>query len=164
MFSTGEIIDLAVQIEKNGEKVYRDALQKISNHPLSSLLEWLADQEAEHATWFSNLKLAITEAPVDTDLEEMGKTMLQRVLGDQTFSLTDVDFSKIDQIEGLIKLAIEFERDTVLFYEMIESFIDDEQTMDHLKKIIHEEERHAQVLEELLESGAVKRGQSNSAQ
>ena len=164
MFSTGEIIDLAVQIEKNGEKVYRDALQKISNHPLSSLLEWLADQEAEHATWFSNLKPAITEAPVDTDLEEMGKTMLQRVLGDQTFSLTDVDFSRIDQIEGLIKLAIEFERDTVLFYEMIESFIDDEQTMDHLKKIIHEEERHAQVLEELLESGAVKRGQSNSAQ
>ena len=164
MFSAGEIIDLAIQIERNGEKVYRDALQKISNHPLSSLLEWLADQEAEHATWFSNLKLAITEAPVDTDLEEMGKTMLQRVLGDQTFSLTDVDFSKIDQIEGLIKLAIEFERDTVLFYEMIESFIDDEQTMDHLKKIIHEEERHAQVLEELLESGAVKRGQSNSAQ
>ena len=164
MFSTGEIIDLAVQIEKNGEKVYRDALQKISNHPLSSLLEWLADQEAEHATWFSNLKLAITEAPVDTDLEEMGKTMLQRVLGDQTVSLTHVDFSKIDQIEDLIELAIEFERDTVLFYEMIESFIDDEQTMDHLKKIIHEEERHAQVLEELLESGAVKRGQSNSAQ
>jgi len=96
---------------------------------------------------------------VDTDLEEMGKTMLQRVLGDQTFSLTNVDFSKIDQIEDLIELAIEFERDTVLFYEMIESFIDDEQTKDHLKKIIHEEERHVQVLEELLGSGAVKRGQ-----
>ena len=49
--------------------------------------------------------------------------MLQRVLGDQTFSLKDVDFSKIDQIEDVIKLAIEFERDTVVFYEMIESFI-----------------------------------------
>jgi len=89
--------------------------------------------------------------------------MLQRVLGDQTFSLTDVDFSRIDQIDDLIKLAIEFERDTVVFYEMIESFIEDEKTMDHLKKIIHEEERHVQVLEELLESGAVKSGQSTSA-
>jgi rubrerythrin len=159
MFSTGEIIDLAIQIEKNGEKVYRDALQKISNHSLGSLLEWLADQEADHATWFSNLRPAITEAPVDTDLEEMGNTMLQRVLGDQTFSLTDVDFSKIDKIEDLIELAIEFERDTVVFYEMMESFIDDEQTKDHLKRIIQEEERHVQVLEELLGSGAVKRGQ-----
>ena len=46
---------------------------------------------------------------------------------------------------------------------MIESFIDDEQTKDHLKRIIQEEERHAQVLEELLGSGAVKRGESNSA-
>jgi rubrerythrin len=159
MFSTGEIIDLAIQIEKNGEKVYRDALQKISNHSLSSLLEWLADQEAEHATWFSNLRPAVTEAPVDPHLEEIGNTMLQRVLGDQTFSLTDADFSKIDKIEDLIELAIEFERDTVVFYEMMESFIDDEQTKDHLKRIIQEEERHVQVLEDLLESGAVKRGQ-----
>jgi rubrerythrin len=159
MFSTGEIIDLAIQIEKNGEKVYRDALQKISNHSLGSLLEWLADQEAEHATWFSNLRPAVTEAPVDPHLEEIGNTMLQRVLGDQTFSLTDADFSKIDKIEDLIELAIEFERDTVVFYEMMESFIDDEQTKDHLKRIIQEEERHVQVLEDLLESGAVKRGQ-----
>ena len=163
MFSRADIIDLAIQIEKNGEKVYRDALQKISNHSLASLLEWLADEEAEHVTWFSNLKPTITEAPVDPHLEEMGTTMLQRVLGDQTFSLKDVDFSRIDQIDDLIKLAIEFERDTVVFYEMIESLIDDKETMDHLKKIIHEEERHVQVLEELLDSGAVKRGQSNSA-
>jgi rubrerythrin len=163
MFSRGDIIDLAIQIEKNGEKVYRDALQKISNHSLASLLEWLADEEAEHVTWFSNLRPTITEAPVDPHLEEMGTTMLQRVLGDQTFSLTDVDFSKIDQIDDLIKLAIEFERDTVVFYEMIESLIDDEKTMDHLKKIVHEEERHVKVLEELLESGAVKSGQTNSS-
>ena len=89
--------------------------------------------------------------------------MLQRVLGDQTFSLKDVDFSKIEQIEAVIKLAIEFERDTVVFYEMIESFIEDGETLDHLKKIIEEENRHVQVLEELLDSGAVKSGQTNSS-
>jgi len=163
MFSRAEIIDLAIQIEKNGEKVYRDALQKISDQSLSSLLEWLADEEVEHAKWFSDLKPTITEAAVDPDLEEMGKTMLQRGLGDQTFSLTEVDFSKIEQIEAVIKLAIEFERDTVVFYERIESLIEDEETMDHLKKIIEEENRHVQVLEELLDSGAVKSGQTNSS-
>jgi rubrerythrin len=89
----------------------------------------------------------------------MGTAVLQRVLGEQSFSLRHIDFSRIDQIDDLIKLAIEFERDTVVFYEMIKSFIDDEQTMDHLKRIIHEEERHIQVLDELLESGAVKRGE-----
>ena len=162
MFSRAEIIDLAIQIEKNGEKVYRDALQKISDQSLASLLEWLADEEAEHVKWFSDLKPTVTEATVDPDLEEMGKTMLQRVLGDQAFSLTEVDFSKIEQIEDVIKLAIEFERDTVVFYEMIESFIEDGETLDHLKKIIEEENRHIQVLEELLDSGAVKRGMTAS--
>jgi len=162
MFSRAEIIDLAIQIEKNGEKVYRDALEKISDHSLASLLEWLADEEVEHVKWFSDLKRMVTKAPVNPHLEEMGKTMLQRVLGDQTFSLKGVDFSKIEQTEDVIKLAIEFERDTVVFYEMIESFIEDEETLDHLKKIIEEENRHVQVLEELLDSGAVKRGMTAS--
>ncbi|MBW2340859.1 MAG: ferritin family protein [Deltaproteobacteria bacterium] len=162
MFSRAEIIDLAIQIEKNGEKVYRDALEKISDRSLASLLEWLADEEVEHVKWFSDLKRMVTKAPVNPHLEEMGKTMLQRVLGDQTFSLKGVDFSKIEQTEDVIKLAIEFERDTVVFYEMIESFIEDEETLDHLKKIIEEENRHVQVLEELLDSGAVKRGMTAS--
>jgi len=46
---------------------------------------------------------------------------------------------------------------------MIESFIEDGETLDHLKKIIEEENRHVQVLEELLDSGAVKSGQTNSS-
>ena len=43
MFSTKDIIDIAVQIERNGESVFRDAVKTISNPALVSLLQWLAD-------------------------------------------------------------------------------------------------------------------------
>lgn len=158
MFSTGEIIDLAIQIERNGERVYRNALQKVSHQTLTSALQWLADEEAEHAKWFSGLKPTLTETPVDKELEEMGRVMLAKVLGEQSFSLQDTDFSKIDRPEDLIKRAIEFERDTVLFYEMLHSFIDNEETLDNLKKIIEEEGRHIEVLQDLVDSGALKTG------
>lgn len=49
MFSLKDIIDIAVQIEQNGERVYRNAAGKIEDPSLRSLLQWLADEETQHA-------------------------------------------------------------------------------------------------------------------
>ena len=114
MFSIGEIFDMAIQIEKNGEKFYRDALEKISNPSLRSLLEWMADQEAEHQSWFSEKKETVRTKVDDVELEEMGRTILQNILGDQTFSLKEADLSRMNNVEDLLRLAVEFENDSIL--------------------------------------------------
>jgi rubrerythrin len=147
MFSSREIFDLAIQIEKNGETFYRDTLKKISNPSLRSLLQWLADQEVKHREWFAHKNEAVKTEADDIDLDEM-TTLLQSILGDQSFSLKETDPSNIDKVEDLLLLAIEFERDTILFYEMIGSLIDDAETAGKLKEIIGEENRHIQLLEE----------------
>ena len=36
MFSSSEVLDMAIRIEKNGEKAYRDAIDKIGNQELVS--------------------------------------------------------------------------------------------------------------------------------
>ncbi|UCF57327.1 MAG: ferritin family protein, partial [Deltaproteobacteria bacterium] len=141
MFSIREIFDLAIQIEKNGEKFYRDALKKISNPSLRSLLEWLADEEVKHQSWFSERKETVGTKVDDVELEEMGGTILQSILGDQSFSLKEADLSKIDNVEELLQLAIEFEKDSILFYGMIGSFIEDAETSEKLNEIIEEENR-----------------------
>ncbi|UCD91196.1 MAG: rubrerythrin, partial [Desulfobacterales bacterium] len=56
MFTITEIIDIAMKIEKNGETIYRNAIEKIPVPSLVPLLEWIANEEANHAEWFSNLK------------------------------------------------------------------------------------------------------------
>jgi rubrerythrin len=56
MFLIGDIIELAIQIEKNAEQVYRNALKKISDPKFVSILQWLADEEFEHARWFRQLE------------------------------------------------------------------------------------------------------------
>jgi rubrerythrin len=153
MFSIEEIIDLAIQIEQNGERIYRDALQKISNPSLSFWLQRLADEEAQHAKWFTEMKDA-SQGPVDDPrLEQMGQSILRSILGDQAFSLQDIDFSSLNQIKNLFELGIEFEKDTVLFYEMIRDFIEDEITLIALNTIIEEENRHIQLIQGFLESG-----------
>jgi len=153
MFEITEIIDLAIQIEKNGEKIYRNALEVVSNPSVRALLQKLAEEEIQHVEWFSKLKQNVKPASDDPQLEEMGKSILKSVLGDQAFSLKDVDFSKINRMDDLLTLAIEFERDTILFYEMIRPLIDDAGAADQLDKIVAEENRHIQIFQGILNSG-----------
>ena len=163
MFSLGEIIDLAIRIEKNGEDTYRKAQKEVSNPSLSAMLQWLADEEVEHEKWFTQFKEKAEGTVENPKLEEMGKAILQGVLGDQAFSIKDADFSRIEDMNSLLELSIEFENDTILFYEMLSAFIDDEETVSQLEKIIEEEERHVQRLEEFLEKEVALPGNSLSS-
>ena len=155
MFEITDIIDMAIQIERNAENIYRSAQKKISNHNLSMLLEWLADEEVEHTKWFSRLKKSITTPVDDPAVEEMGKALLSDVLGSQCFSLEDADFGEISQLTELLSLAIEFEKDKVTFYRLLLPFIQDTATLDLLESIIKEENNHIQRLQKFLNTEAL---------
>jgi rubrerythrin len=87
MFTMSEIIEFAIRIEENGEKVYRNASEKISDPSLVSFLQWLADEESEHVRWFSNLKGIVKEESVAPKVGEMGRSLLLGVVGDQHVSV-----------------------------------------------------------------------------
>ena len=151
MFTPREILDLAVRIEKNGEAAYRKAMNEVSDLSLRSLLQRLADDEAEHLRWFSDLAARLPEGPAtDEALQDMAKSMLEGILGDQSFSLQEADFSRIEHVNQLIAVSLEFEKDTILFYEMIGAMIQDRATQAHLLEIIEEEQRHVDQLEKRL--------------
>jgi rubrerythrin len=150
MFTSREIIELAVRIERNGEAVYRKAMEDVSDLSLKSLLQRLANDEAEHAAWFSEMLSALPENPADDPaLQDMANRILEGILGDQSFSLKEADFSSMKDQDRLIGTAIEFEKDTILFYEMIGAMIQDPDTQARLKEIIEEENRHVRRLETL---------------
>ncbi len=150
MFTSRDVLDLAVQIEKNGEKIYRGALQQVTHPEIKALLQRLADDEARHVDWFSKFEGTTKHTLGDPELEELGRSILLGVLGDQSFSLKEVDFSKMERIKDLFKVAIEFEKDTVVFYEMIQAMIEDDETGADLNRIIEEERRHIELFQEFL--------------
>ena len=146
MFSAREIIDMAIKIERNGENYYRQATVKVTDPSLQSLLLFLADEEHEHARWFEAFKQRIKDSDEDRKLAEISGTMLQSVVGNQRFSLDEADLAELDSTEKLIGIAIEFEKDSILFYEMLQSFIEDPETLGQLTEIIAEENRHIEML------------------
>jgi rubrerythrin len=152
LFAAEEILDMAIRIEQNGEAVYRSAVEKIANPALISLLEWMADEEVKHAEWFLELKTEAATLAKSPFVQEMGREFINDILGEQSFSLKEVDFSQIDRINDLIDILIEFEEDGILFYEMLQPFIQDQETLAQLNKIIAEEKRHIEQLTEFKES------------
>ncbi len=152
MFSITEIIELAVQIEKNGEKSYRRAQQAASDDALKAMLGLLAEEEGDHQQWFRDLKNRIISKAVDPDLEEMARGLFQGILGEKAFALDELNPADLSDLTALLQISAEFEKDTVLFYEMLEPFIEEAESRDHLKAIIEEEKGHIRRLQERIKN------------
>lgn len=148
MFSADELLDMAIKLEKNGEAVYRRAAEKVSKPELVTLLLWMADEEVGHARFFSDLKLALETQGANPIMAEMSRQFFDDLMGDKNFSLKEVDFSVLDSTDELIAVFIEFEKDSVIFYQVLEPLVEDPLAREHLKKIIEEEYRHIQLLQE----------------
>lgn len=151
MFSLGEVIDIAVQIEENGESFYRSALEKGPDSALENLLRWLADEELRHRKCFLHMRSALKASAEDRLKEQLSGTILQSAVGEHAFSLDEADLSSLTDEIGLIETALGFERDSILFYEMIQSFVKDPLILDQTNEIIEEERRHVELLEKRLE-------------
>ena len=148
MFTLHDITSLAIHLERNGEAVYRTVLERVTAKEVRDLFLWLAEQEVGHRQWFMALQQQHAKTGNDYLIDEASAEILSTVLGAQTFSLEDTLSSDTLTVEDLRRIALEFERDTILFYELIWEWIEDAEIRTHLEVIISEEKQHAKVLEE----------------
>jgi len=154
MFTWREIIDIAVQIEHNGEHIYRRAAEHIKNPRLSRVLSRLADEEASHAKWFSRLTPPESIPQGYSNLEKIARTFIRETIVDKTLSLQEADFTVMKAVEDLLETSIEFERDTILFYEMIRRLVSEDETIALLDTIISEEKNHITTLQESIKTAS----------
>ena len=150
MFTAQDILDIAIRLEKNGEKTYRDARLHISDDALKTLLAWIAQEEHDHARWFTELKNRLTRSEDHHLMAELSRALVEDVVQGQTFSLQEVDFETIDSPDKMLRTFIGFEEDTIAFYEVLNTFIDDTAIAAQLEQIILEEKKHMATFQEML--------------
>lgn len=146
MFQLEEIIDIAVRLEENAAAVYRQAMDRADGKALRSVLQWMIDEERQHARWFNNLRQR-AETAANPIARAMNREMLAQMIGPQSFSLKQVDFAGLPDVDALVDVLVEFEKDTILFYEMLSGFIQEPEVLAGLHTIIAEEKRHITQLE-----------------
>ena len=149
MFTLNDICSIAVQIENNGERIYRAAGKRADDPQIAQLFNWMAEEEKRHAQWFESLDLPSQVPPGHEEIESIGRTLLQEMMKDQAFSLDQERLLAVADLNSLFELSMEFEQDTILFYEALKSFIDDADTVRQLNRVISEEDGHVRQLERL---------------
>ena len=150
MFTAQDILDIAIRLEKNGEKTYRDARLHISGDALKTLLAWIAQEEHNHARWFTELKNRLTQGEDHHLMAELSRALVEDVIQGQAFSLEEVDFKTMDSPDKMLRTFIGFEDDTIAFYEVLKTFIDETAIAAQLEQIILEEKKHMATFQEML--------------
>jgi rubrerythrin len=149
MFTSREILDIARKLEQNGEAVYRRAARGPVSPGIAECLLWMAGEEARHAEWFIKLQSDVSVKNNRIADDEMNSDLLSDLVGKQSFTLQDVDFSSVYDMQKLIDIFIEFEKDGILFYGLLRTFIKDRDVLENLDRIIAEEYRHIETLQEI---------------
>lgn len=151
MFTISDIRNIAIQIEQNGEKSYRRAADAASDPEIAHVFSSMADDEKRHAEWFEAIESEKVLTEEQKEMEAVGKTLLQEMVKDKTFSLKKGELDIVENMEEVLLKSQGFEEDTILFYEMLSGFVDEGETMVQLKQIIEEERTHLSNLKEMVD-------------
>jgi len=147
MFNIADIIDIAVRLEKNAIDVYRRVIAQVAQPEMRTLLEWMISEEQRHCVWFEDLLRKATGPSASVLMRAANRDLLAGMIGGQSFSLKEVDFAALTDLGALIDVMVEFEKDTILFYEMLSPFISEPETRSQLQTIVAEEKSHITRLE-----------------
>jgi rubrerythrin len=122
------------------------AAERVADESLRQMLLWLADEEVRHRAQFVEMKRRTGILKTHEQwADEASGAVLQSVIGDHAFSLDDLDPRMLQEEDELMRIAIEFEQDGILFYEMIRSFVSEPNALLQLDAILSEERDHVEM-------------------
>ncbi len=146
-FASNEIIEMALDIEKNGLEFYDHLSRNFEDAGKRELFSYLASQEAQHVRDFKMLSEALAE---ETNIEfwEEAEKYLKSVVEDKIFPNASemIAKAKTMQLEEIVNFALGIEKETIIFYEQILDCSKAERSKEILRKIIHEEVGHVKTL------------------
>jgi len=130
------MLDIALRIESVGYSYYQKLSEKTSGE-VKSLFVKLATQEREHAAVFREMLKDADNSLIAKDWED-NVGYLKSYAEISIFPrIESIDVP--DNINKAISSAVEVEKDSIIFYSDLSSFIPD---CKELKDIIEEERRH----------------------
>lgn len=137
-------LDYAMQIELEGERLYRSFAEKSSNEELKTLFSWLADSEVNHYLTFKNMKNDNVESMEDDALLNDVDNILYEVKGKNNRS-----YFKTHQ-RDIYSDILNIERKMVCFYEQKAKASKDAKVKEVFHHIALEEKRHQRIIENLI--------------
>jgi len=139
-----DVLEYAMQMEKDGECFYRELSEKTTNKGLRTILTMLADEEIKHYNAIEKIKTAKTHMTEATVLGDAKNVFVKIRQSGESF-----DFDQ-GQIE-LYKKAQDIEEKSQRFYLEKASHVEEEYQRELFLKLAEEEKKHYFLLDNIIE-------------
>jgi rubrerythrin len=151
VFSSSELINIAIGIERRGITFYDIMAKSTENEMARDIFTVLVDMEREHIRLFEDMLGDVDkEQPLESSTGEY-TGYLQSLIDDAVFTddmITGEMASQADSDIKALELAISAEKDSILFYYEMRDIMP-RRTLSIINNIIAEEKSHLQQLTEV---------------
>lgn len=155
-FNADEILSIAEQVERNGDRFYRTAAERQSDRETASLLVRLAEMEQGHLAIFSQMRSELTaqeRKPVTFDPYDESKLYL-RATADRSIFDVSADLAQRltgqETTEHILEMGVQAEKDSIVYYLGMKDLVPARLGSDRVDAIIKEEMGHFATLSEML--------------
>ena len=139
------ILDYAMQLEKETENFYRDLVKSTQTRGLKTIFTWLADEEVKHYRIFERMKAEGKPALAETTILQDATTVFE----DMKSKHEPFHFDSI-QIEAYKKAQV-IEKKSQDFYQEKAKVVKDRYQQKLLLRIAEEEKKHYFLLENIIQ-------------
>src|SRR3989339_724070 len=151
-FSGSDIVEMGIQIEKNGKEYYDEVLKCSKSDKAKAMFKFLAQEEVNHVGYFKKLLLSLEREEIAESYPGEYHEYMHHLSGLHVFTVKGKGLEvacKIKSDKEALETAVNFEKDSILFYYELKNFISvkDGKVLD---EIIKEEQGHLSKLTVLL--------------
>lgn len=148
IFSGSEIVEMAVEIEKNGRDFYNSAALVLKDKNVKDIFKHLASQEERHIKVFEKILSGVKKyEPIEAYTDEYFGYI--KALSEEyvfTKKKKGKEIAKtVKDGKRAVKLGLSFERDSILFYYEMKNFVP-ESERNIIDGLMKEEQVHLRKL------------------
>jgi len=147
-YNADEILSMAEQVERNGDRFYHLAAEKQSDREAAATFLRLAGMEQDHLKVFSDMRAALSDEerkPVTFDPYDEDSLYLRAAADRTIFDVTADPAKKLTGTETMgqvLAIGIAAEKDSIVFYTGMKDMVPARLGRDRIEAIIREELSH----------------------
>lgn len=152
LFSASDVLETAIQIEKNGATFYDNLARSTTNFQARSVYTDLLGQERKHQATFEEMLASVAAQQEGQRLFEDRSRFIKSLAEGAIFTgqkvITDLAKRAMSDAEA-VQVGIGFEKDSILYYTEMREIVR-QVDRDVVDRVIGEEKKHLSILTELL--------------
>ncbi len=151
IFAGSEIVEIGIQIEKNGRDFYNEIVKKSKKQKAREIFKYLAGEEEKHIAMFRKILDSVHKYEPPEAYPGEYFAYMNALAGEYVFTQKDkgseIAKSAKNDMEA-VELGIKFEKDSIVFYEgMKKVVLESEHKI--LNELIRQEQSHLMQLSDL---------------